>query len=201
MNPGTIQHELMHALGFYHEHTRTDRDQYVTILWDNIKDRRWRKNYEIAHRSTTLGSPYDYGSVMHYSAGGSPAKPIIIANGNEIGQRDGPSDTDIKKIKLMYQCERGLVRQWNSLISSPCTSECMCRKGDTGCGSNDDACHGSLVCSNNKCVTGGSAPTPTPPPSLDNKFLIWQSLPNGAKDDVRCFDAKGGSVTNGNDVW
>jgi hypothetical protein len=30
-------HEIGHALGFYHEHARTDRDQFVEILWSNVK--------------------------------------------------------------------------------------------------------------------------------------------------------------------
>lgn len=35
--PGAIQHELLHVLGLFHEHTRPDRDEYVEVLWDNIE--------------------------------------------------------------------------------------------------------------------------------------------------------------------
>lgn len=34
----TIIHELMHVIGFIHEHQRDDRDQFVRIVWRNVID-------------------------------------------------------------------------------------------------------------------------------------------------------------------
>ncbi|KAJ8405141.1 hypothetical protein AAFF_G00321320 [Aldrovandia affinis] len=61
---GIIQHELNHALGFYHEHTRSDRDQYVRINWQYIPS---NTIYNFQKQDTNnLYTPYDYTSVMHY---------------------------------------------------------------------------------------------------------------------------------------
>nr|XP_012146511.1 PREDICTED: zinc metalloproteinase nas-13-like isoform X4 [Megachile rotundata] len=66
---GTVIHELMHAVGFLHEQSRFERDEYVTIQWQNILNGH-TGNFAKASKQTTdaFGVGYDYGSVMHYSA-------------------------------------------------------------------------------------------------------------------------------------
>ena len=71
VNIGTVIHEFMHAVGFYHEQSRTDRDDFVTINYHNIKAEEANRNYRNFKKHTQvkinhLGEKYDYCSVMHY---------------------------------------------------------------------------------------------------------------------------------------
>lgn len=106
---GTVQHEILHALGFHHQQSSPERDDWVTINWENIQSGR-EHNFDKCGSSTctTFGYSYDYGSVMHYS------RTAFSKNGQEtitpldpnavIGQRTGVSETDIAKLNAMYNC-------------------------------------------------------------------------------------------------
>ncbi|XP_063298112.1 hatching enzyme 1.2-like [Pelobates fuscus] len=105
---GAVQHEMMHALGFYHEQSRSDRDNYVDIIWQNINPD-FTGNFNV-ERTHNLGLPYDYGSVMHYPRNafrikGSGNTIIPKPNPNvAIGQRNGMSSLDVKKLNTAYKC-------------------------------------------------------------------------------------------------
>ena len=66
-NGGSVVHEFIHAWGFYHEHTRPDRDKYVKVHRENVMDGKW-KNFKKQEDSCTFGVPYDGNSIMHYSS-------------------------------------------------------------------------------------------------------------------------------------
>jgi len=127
---GTVMHELLHALGFWHEQSRTDRDDYVTIHFDNIQaGHEGNFNKYPSTYIDMLGQPYDYGSIMHYGAyafAKDRSKPTIVPkqSGVTIGQRVRLSDTDVKEIQLLYGCVTGTGSQTPGgfVTSAPATT-------------------------------------------------------------------------------
>ncbi|KAM9676770.1 meprin A subunit beta isoform 1-T1 [Dama dama] len=111
----TVQHEFLHALGFWHEQSRSDRDDYVSIIWDRIISGKER-NFDSYDDQVidSMNVPYDYSSVMHYSktAFGNGSEPTIVTRVLDfmdvIGQRMDFSDSDVLKLNQLYNCSSSL---------------------------------------------------------------------------------------------
>ena len=110
---------MMHSLGFYNEQSRWDRDEFITVNWENI-----RPGYESQFRKLSRGTAkpsgleYDYCSIMHYGDGAwakkkglktlTPKKPITCTGPGskaEIGKSTTLTELDIKKINKLYDCD------------------------------------------------------------------------------------------------
>ncbi|XP_048006847.1 uncharacterized protein LOC125242177 isoform X1 [Leguminivora glycinivorella] len=105
MSEGQIMHEVMHILGFSHEHVREDRDQHISVMWDNIKPG-YKKFFETRRRPAILSSlPYDYASVLHYpprAFSKNGKYTLVAASGIDFGQRVGLSEVDIEKVSMIF---------------------------------------------------------------------------------------------------
>ncbi|KAL4622891.1 high choriolytic enzyme 1-like [Arapaima gigas] len=104
-----VQHELLHALGFNHEQTRSDRDQHVRIVYENIM-RTQEHNFRRINTNNLL-TPYDYNSVMHYGrfafSRNGQATIVPIPNPNvAIGRAMEMSRNDILRINRLYNCSQ-----------------------------------------------------------------------------------------------
>ena len=107
-------HQLMHIIGFHHEHRRHDRDQYVTINYENIQPNdahNFDKNKQCDEKSFI---PFDIDSIMLYTShsfsknGKSetlkslvPGK-VVKSNRSKYGISKGDADS----IVLLYKCTK-----------------------------------------------------------------------------------------------
>ncbi|GAA6217596.1 high choriolytic enzyme 2-like [Lates japonicus] len=103
----TVQHELLHALGFNHEQTRSDRDSYIRVYWENIIDGMEYNFYKID--TLNQGTPYDYNSVMQYekyafSKNNRPTMVPIPNSNVSFGQATQMSRNDIDRLNRLYKC-------------------------------------------------------------------------------------------------
>ena len=109
-------HELGHVLGFFHEHQRPDRDDWITINQDAMQNTKQAQNAfeKYSRRINSLGVEYDYASIMHYSrkAFSKNGSPVFrVKKGKtlpnclpEIGQRVSISSKDILQVNKLYKC-------------------------------------------------------------------------------------------------
>ncbi|WAQ95864.1 TLL1-like protein [Mya arenaria] len=112
---GIVVHELGHVIGFWHEHTRPDRDEHVKIIYKNIMPgQQYNFNKLTPLEVNSLGEDYDYGSIMHYARNTFaratyvdtilPRKKPEMEVRPEIGQRVRLSPGDIAQANKLYRC-------------------------------------------------------------------------------------------------
>jgi len=126
---GTILHEMLHTVGFYHEQSRPDRDQHIKINFDNIqKEHEHNFNTEAPEKITYSNTTYDLESIMHYGSNyfaiQNNQSTIIVLNGNQslIGRKKGFSVIDKIEIERYYGCiERGKILNGTADLNSTVT--------------------------------------------------------------------------------
>ena len=100
-----IIHELGHAIGLLHEHSRQDRDLYVRVLAQDA-DRRSIGNFvQVLVGADDFGY-YDYASIMHYSGSAGSRAGLLpirsIPEGIPVGRTEVLSPADIDAVKRLY---------------------------------------------------------------------------------------------------
>lgn len=140
---GVIAHEVAHALGFWHEQSRPDRDLWVQVQWQNIdRDSKGQFLKEQPADVDNAGVPYDYGSIMHYRSKAFAKFDDLFTIGTfisdyqrTIGQRDQLSFNDIRLMNEIYcreTCPRQLGCQRGGYTDPRHCDRCRCPDGFTG---------------------------------------------------------------------
>jgi len=110
---GTVVHEMLHAIGFQHEQNRPDRDQYLNIYWNNIKqDKNTIAQFELA-KGLVFNTKFDFNSIMLYGETAfskDNKSPTMLAKDPKIrfpdaDNREAMSPTDIYEVKQYYGCK------------------------------------------------------------------------------------------------
>nr|QNH72392.1 toxin candidate TRINITY_DN31071_c0_g1_i3 [Pachycerianthus borealis] len=116
---GTMLHEMMHAIGFWHEQARSDRDDYVSIQWENIIPGKADQFDKLsAAEVDVLGLQYDYKSLMHYSktsftANGKETVASILKPDEKTFGSEMFTQLDLQKINVLYHCSTGVNAGWS----------------------------------------------------------------------------------------
>jgi len=137
----TVVHEFLHALGFLHEQSRDDRDDYITINYDNVYDGYASQFNKASLDETKLISTYDYKSTMHYSAyafskNGQPTIARKDGSSGSFGQgvNGDFSELDTQKLNALYGCSTGTTDATTAGTTQATTTTTQATTTTASCG-------------------------------------------------------------------
>jgi len=111
LQPGKVIHEMMHALGYIHEHMRFDRDQYIKIHKENIIQKFAPQFMKIPQQYLMTSKKYDLLSIMQYEKNAFARSSELVtietldpAFQDKIGQRNQLSKLDLVGLNEYFAC-------------------------------------------------------------------------------------------------
>ncbi|CAL4103553.1 unnamed protein product, partial [Meganyctiphanes norvegica] len=180
----TVAHEVGHCIGFEHEQCRSDRDDYVKILWENIEP-----EYQYAFdklETNSTGIEYDYTSVMQYVSnaftinGKTTMMPWNPYNEPLFGIENGLTFRD----KILANRVYGCIDKWEArcesvkdchegYIDSECN--CVCPPGTSGddCSDIEGPYYPPLTCGGNVTEATDIQSSNYPDSFNPNEWCMW----------------------------
>lgn len=107
VNRSVIEHESLHALGFWHEQSRPDRDDFIRVLFANVLPG-YEDQFDLLPTEADGVGNYDFASVMHYTRkafsknGLDTIQADTEAHNSLIGESTQASDQDIQAVQSIY---------------------------------------------------------------------------------------------------
>uniref|UniRef100_A0A1I7ZIY8 Zinc metalloproteinase n=1 Tax=Steinernema glaseri TaxID=37863 RepID=A0A1I7ZIY8_9BILA len=155
-----VTHEIAHALGFMHEQSRWDRDEYVWIDTNKVSGN-MQHNYdkEDEEENNNYGMQYDFGGVMHYQDNFfaiNQRDTVMHARNPDyqlsLGAAIGPMYGDVYEMNMLYSCydrckDSGTVCKNEGMPNPNNCKVCQCPSGFEGndCSQRQSSSHG-LTC-------------------------------------------------------
>ncbi|OMJ67971.1 hypothetical protein SteCoe_34730 [Stentor coeruleus] len=128
---GTILHEMMHSLGFHHEHQRPDRTRFLYFDSSQVEYNETTRHNVYLIECPLIG-PYDADSITNYHTIGNDYGFKAIKN--DFGKRGANlSELDKKKLKFVYGNNHCTYDGFGDIHYPQSFYECITCWGENSC--------------------------------------------------------------------